>query len=128
MYIGAIADGKEKNALISDTFEGGKYLLVMDTETEEVIKAIPSGNQGGMDFVQPLEELDCEAVVCGTIQKEAFEAVALAGITRYYGAGESVEKAVPMAERNELGLICDFEGGTGCGDHAHQCECGQDEE
>lgn len=127
MYIGAIADGKEKSAKISSTFEQGKYLLVVDTENLEVMHILPNPDGTGMAFAKQLEEMDCEAVVCGTIQKEAFEAVALAGITRYYGAGESVEKAVPMAEQNELGLICDFEGGTGCGDHDHECECGESE-
>ena len=45
------------------------------------------------------------------------EAIAGAGITRFYAANLSVRRATRKMYDNELDLVRDYVGGTGCGDH-----------
>ena len=69
-------------------------------------------------FAGAVAESACEAVVCGHhIGKDCFEPIADACITRYYAAGLCLWEAAGAADRGELPLITDYEGGTGCGNH-----------
>ena len=74
-------------------------------------------------------EHDCEAVICGPMEKEAFEIVAGAGVTRYLGSGHTVQHAYSYMNRYKLELIRDYIGGPGPFGHSHSgaCECGEED-
>ena len=124
MLIGVVTDRNDDRACVAPTLEEGVYLIVVDSEAMAV-RAMHKNNSHGAGFITVLLDWNCEAVVCGTIQKEAFEPIAAASITRYNGVGLPIGDAVVQAHENRLPLITDFEGGTGCADHDHStCDCG----
>lgn len=126
MNLGIVTDRRTDDAVVSETFEGGNYLIIVDADRMAALN-VSRNEGGGQNFPAVLLEYDCEAVVCGTIQKPAFEAVAGRDITRYDGAGLPLGDAVELAVLNRLPLIVDFEGGTGCADLPHdECSCGEE--
>ena len=80
-------------------------------------------------FARKVVEHDCEAVICGPMEKEAFEIVAGAGVTRYLGSGHTVQHAYSYMNRYKLELIRDYIGGPGPFGHSHSgaCECGEED-
>ena len=125
MNIGVITDRADDAAQVADTLEGGAYLIVVDSEKLEALHVLPMAGKGAA-IVPELLRWDCEAVVSGPIHKEAFERIAGASITRYFGPGLPLAEAVLLAEENALELITDHVGGTGCSSHgdAGECSCG----
>ena len=129
MLISAITDGRGNGSTVCERYEEGKYLLVYETDTNEIIKTYSAYEKDPLLFAKKTVEHDCEAIVCGIMQKEEFETVANVGITRYNGSGLAALIAVRAAVDNTLPVITDFEGGTGCGEHDHEeCSCGLHEE
>ena len=83
-----------------------------------------------MVFAQKVVDHDCEAVICGPIEKEPFELMAGKMVSRYDGSGHTVERAYKYMVQYRLELIRDYIGGPGAVGHSHDfsCECGEEEE
>lgn len=127
MNLGVITDKRTDDAVVSATLEGGNYLIIVDADKMAALGVIQNGGEGE-NFADALLNYDCEAVVCGTIQKPAFDAIAGKDITRYNGVGLPLGDAVELAVLNHLPLIVDFEGGPGCADDLphDNCNCGEE--
>lgn len=118
------------NSIIPDTYDAATGLLIVSVEEQSHVIAYVQDN-----FVQNINEVwNCEAVLCGVfLNKDDFIAIADYGVTRYNGAGMTVEQAFTAFLDNDLPLITDYEGGDGCGDHDDsiiECtgDCDSDEE
>ena len=123
MLIAVASNGREANAVIPETFEESTDLLIVETDTPAVVAFYKSRDKENLFFAKQTALHDCEAIVCGKMQKPGFEAIAEKSITRYYGAGLVPIEAAQAAEANMLPFITDFEGGKGCGSHEkNQCE------
>ena len=70
----------------------------------------------------------CEAVICGPLEKEPFEILAGAGVSRFDGSGRKAQRAFVRFLRNQLPLIRDYIGGPGPVGHSHDlaCDCGEE--
>jgi hypothetical protein len=67
---------------------------------------------------------DCEMLLCGEIHNaEFFDKIAGHGVTRCLAAGFSVREAIEKGLRNELPLLRDYVGGTGCHSQEHSDGC-----
>lgn len=77
-------------------------------------------------MARKIVEQDCEAVVCGSIEKPAFEVLAAAQVTRYMGAGLVAITALRLMEEYQLDLIRVPNGERWDAHHIHagKCECG----
>lgn len=130
MNIGIITDTNTDAAKVPETFEEGKYLIVVDSEKMAVVEMAAHTNKS-KDVVDMLLKHNCEAIVSGPIKEpEMFEAIAGKDITRYRGDGLDIGSAVECAHYNELPLLTDYVDGTGCpGEGEHdECDCGVHEE
>ena len=124
MLISLITNGRGNGSVVCERYEEGKYLLVYDTDTGRIIKTYSAYEKDPLLFAKKTVEHDCEAIVCGVMQKPEFETVANVGITRYNGSGLQALIALQAAVENTLPLFTDFEGGTGCDEHDHtECSC-----
>ena len=124
MLIAVATKGSNSGAVVPDTFEESTNLLIVETDTDSVITVYNSrGDDGNLYFAKKTVLHDCEAIVCGKIQKDGFEELASNSVTRYYGSSLPAVEAAKAAEENVLPLITDYEGGTGCGSHeVNMCE------
>ena len=130
MKIGIVTDKNTEDAAVAESYENGGYLIIIETETMAA-QAIIKNEGGGKNFFGEIKKHDCEAVVCGTIQKDAFEDIANAQITRYNGYGLDIGTAAEGAHFDVLPLIIAFEGGKSCREveHTHEeCDCGVEEQ
>lgn len=114
---------------IPDTYDDAAGLLIISVEENSHVVAYIEN-----DFVRNInEEWHCEALLSGPfLNKDDFISIADYGVTRYNGAGMTVEEAFTAFLDGALPLITDYEGGTGCGDHDDsiiECSggCEQDE-
>lgn len=123
MLIAVAANGREANAVIPETFEESSDLLIIETDVPKIVAFYKSRDAENLFFAKQTALHDCEAIVCGRMQKPGFEAVASRSITRYYGSGLVPVEAARAAEANMLPFITDFVGGKGCGSHEiNRCE------
>lgn len=121
MKIAVMAERPDVNAFVPVCYEESDTMIIFDTETWQPDEIITGRDTAR--YYDALIRNDCEALVCGhSITKESFEPIAAASITRYCGEGYPALLAVRKAVENSLGLIVDFEGGTGC--HASERTCG----
>jgi len=130
MKIGIVTDKNTEDAVVAESLEKGGYLIVVETDTMAALAMIPNEGDGD-NFPQALIDNNCEAVVTGTIQQKAFDAIAEAQITRYNGYGLDIGTAAESAHFDILPLTIAFEGGKSCRevphDHEHEsCNCGHD--
>lgn len=105
MLIAAAAMGRDFEALIPEKYEDSKYLLIVETDTMEILSLHENADGQGACYVQPIADSWSEAIVCGKIPKEIFAAIADAGVSRYNGAGLSVREGIKGAEDNSLPLM-----------------------
>ena len=117
MLIAVAANGREAAALVSESYEESRSLLIIETDSDTIEAAYDAQDADGLFFAERTLAHDCEAVVCGTMEKPGFEAIAANSITRYYGAGLPALEAAHAAEDNHLPLTTDHIGGSGCGSH-----------
>ncbi|MFA5055883.1 MAG: NifB/NifX family molybdenum-iron cluster-binding protein [Dehalococcoidia bacterium] len=107
MKIAIAANGAKMDSLIPDNFEESTFLLIAETDdgSFETFKN-PEGQESiGMAMVREILKQDCEAVICGVIEKEAFEELAAAQITRYMGANRSAADALNLMDTYKLDII-----------------------
>lgn len=130
MKIAVTADTQEIDGLVPASFRESPFLMIIDADKNEIFHIYGKQDAENMVFAKKILEHDCEAVICGPIEKEPFELIAGAGVTRYLGSGHTVQKAYHYMNRYQLDLIRDYIGGSGAFGHSHSgaCECGEDHE
>ena len=105
MLIAAAAQGKELTAIIPEIYEQSSHLIVVETDTMEIVACHEKQDELGGSFVEPIAALWCEAIVCGKIPREIFTRIADLGVSRYNGANLSVADGIKGAEDNSLALM-----------------------
>ena len=116
MLIAAAVNKNSMDALIPGTLDGAAGVLIFDAERTDN----PNTRFVTENIVQEMADAWCEALLCGFIYDAAlFEAIADAGITRYFAADLTVREAVEEMNAYRLGMIRDYVGGTGCREHGH---------
>ncbi|NBI09747.1 hypothetical protein D1641_06920 [Colidextribacter sp. OB.20] len=120
MMIAAATEENGMSAVIPDTMERAKGVMLFDLETDDPPRFVTE------NLAKHIVEAQCEALLCGFIyDTQFFETVAGAGVTRYLAAGLTVEEAVTAMNAYQLNMIPDYVGGPGCSDHGHDHEdCG----
>lgn len=108
---------KKAENLVPDKFSEADELRIVDVDNMSVIKSFCVEDPEGRDsvFAKKTVEWDCEAIICGRMDKAPFEIVADAGVTRYLGIGHDTMEAVKMMQAYKLPLIREYDGGPGCG-------------
>lgn len=126
MLIGTTANGTDLNARVPENYEEATHLFIVETDDDSVVAVYEKQDPDGIYFAEKLYEHDCEAIVCGIMQMPGFERVAGYSITRYLGVGLPVLDAIHGGLYNTLPNIVDYEGGSGCDSHDHECDgnCG----
>lgn len=126
MLIGAAVNGADLQSLVTERYEDATHLFIVETDDDSIAAVHERQDLSGIFFAEKLYEHDCEAVVCGIMQMPGFEKVAGYSITRFFGSGLPVLDAIHGALNNSLPNIVDYEGGTGCDSHDHECDgsCG----
>ena len=132
LKVAAAALGADPGGAIPGSFMDATHLLIIDADTGEVLEVVENG---GLDpyarslyLVRKTAEHDCEALLCGELEQEAFAILAEENcITRYDAAGISVNDSIRLMNEHALGLITDFIGGAGCPD-ADPANCANHED
>lgn len=119
MLIAVAANGANSNATVPENYEESSHLLIVETDKNAIITVYTRKDEEGLYFANKTIQHDCEAIACGQMQKEGFEKIAAASVTRYYASGLPVLEAARGALDNVLPLIVDYEGGTGCDESGH---------
>jgi predicted Fe-Mo cluster-binding NifX family protein len=120
MNIAVAAEGISLESKVSEEFEQCAYLLIvnMDDLSITALKNDESSeNKSGEDLAREVLKNNCEALITGKIKPSAFNILADAYVTRFMGAGSSVQNALELMEKNSLQLIKSCEGAEGCGGH-----------
>ena len=130
MFIAVTSTTEELDGIVPKTFEESPFLMIIDADKNQVIKIYGKQDEDNMVFARKVLEHDCEALICGKLEKEPFELLAGAGVTRYDGGGHTVQTAYTYMHRYKLPWIADYIGGPGAFGHSHTgaCECGEGEE
>ena len=105
MLIAAAAQGRTLDSRIAENYDESSHLLVVETDTMEIVELCEKEDVLGMSFLVPLEKHWCEAIVCGKIPREIFPQIADLGISRYNGAGLTVEEGIRGTEDNSLPMM-----------------------
>lgn len=112
MMIAAAVDRNDMTALIPDTFDETKGVMLFDLETNAPARYVTA------DLARHIVDAQCEALLCGLIHDaDFFETIAQAGVTRYLAAGMTVVEAVDAMNAYQLNMISDYVGGPGCSGH-----------
>lgn len=120
MNIAVAADGESLESNVSEEFEICKYLLIlnMDDLTVKAFKnELVTGIQAGARLADEVVKHDCEALITGKIQPPAFNRLADACITRFFGFGISVKRSLDLMEKNKLKIIRNSDGTDQCSGH-----------
>ena len=130
MNIAIASETEEIDGLVPATFKESPFLMIIDADKNQIFHVYGKQDPDNLVFAKKVVEHDCEAVICGPIEKEPFEILVKAGVTRYLGSGHTVQKAYSYMNRYKLELIRDYIGGPGPFGHSHDfsCECGEEEE
>lgn len=118
MKIAVVAEGKSLDSQVSEKFEKCLYLLIVNMN-DLSITAINNEEVSGENLANEILKYDCEAVITGDIEERAFDILADACVTRYYGVGYSVEKALELMDNRSLKLIRSYDGTDNCGGNHH---------
>ncbi|UWG95685.1 hypothetical protein LPY66_12250 [Dehalobacter sp. DCM] len=128
MKIAVAVNGNMPDSIVSEAFEASAFLLVSETDdmSFEVFENPEGTNGHGMAMVNKILEQDCEALISGTIEEDAFEALAAAQVTRYFAAGHTALKALALMDAYELDIIREYNGKEWIPhDHSQEtCDCG----
>ena len=107
MKIAIAADGSTLEAMIPETFEESLFLLIVETDdgSYETFKNQPAKEGAGLAMVKEIMNHDCEALISGTIEKQAFDKLMTAQVTRYLGTNCKAADALHMMDENRLDFI-----------------------
>ena len=126
MLIAVAAAGSPEQPMVPETFEESRRLYITETDGEVIVAVYGDPGENGILFAEKTIEHNCEAISCGRfLTAPAFDRLADACITRYDAAGLPLWEAAGAADRGELPLLTDYEGGTGCGSHDRD-RCAED--
>lgn len=128
MKIAICCERDDAEGLVAKDFENSPYLLLIDSKKNVIYRVCEKVDPGNLAFADVIVEEDCEAVICGPIEKEAFEKLADAGVSRFEGSGRKAQRAYLYFLRNQLPLIRDYIGGPGPVGHSHDFSCEEREE
>lgn len=109
MKIAISATGQDKESILDRRFGRCEYILIFDTEKEE-IKAMnnngasSSGGAGIAAASQIIEE-DVQVIITGNLGPNAFELIEKAGIKAYSCEALPVLKVIEMFQKNQLSEI-----------------------
>lgn len=118
MFIAVTAEGKDLESQVSSRFDSCKYLLIVNMDNMIVESFRNENAMCSENLSKIIIERECEAVITGELNPEAFELMAGACITRYIGFGQSAKYALVLMEQYALRLIKNTEGTDECdGDH-----------
>jgi predicted Fe-Mo cluster-binding NifX family protein len=118
MNIAVATEGKSLDSQVSEKFEKCVYLLVVNTN-DLSITAINNDELSEENLANEILKHDCEALITGNIEETAFDILADACVTRFYGIGYSVEKALELMDNRSLKLIRNYDGTDNCGGNHH---------
>lgn len=122
MNIAVAAEGKSLDSKVSDEFEGCLYLLIINMKdlSFTVIKNDHlSARASGENLARAVLSYNCEALITGEIRPLAFNILADASVTRLFGTGHSVKKALELMEKSSLRIIKNVDGSEKCSGHHH---------
>ncbi len=107
MKIAIAANGATMEDLVPDTFEESAFILIVETDdgSYDAFRNPEEQGSAGLALTREVVKHDCEAVICGSIEKEAFEELAEAQVTRYMGANHRATDALNMMEAYQLDFI-----------------------
>ncbi len=107
MKIAVAARGKTLEDLVPGAFEESPYLLIVETDdgSYEAFQNPEKGEGAGLGMTREIIGRDCEAVICGSIEKPAYQELMIAQVTRYLAAGCSAAEALRLMEANRLDFI-----------------------
>jgi predicted Fe-Mo cluster-binding NifX family protein len=104
-------------------FAKAPFLLVVNVETMQYT-AIPHTPAQGSDVAMARTVIahNCEAVITGKLNEEAFKVLADEAVTRYKGTGMTASYALVAMEERELEYIRNADGTDECASSHHGLE------
>ena len=122
LKVAVAASGSSMDQWIPDRFDQASYLLILDAESEQILETIQDNREDSMArslfFSQKVVDYDCEAILCGELEREAFAILAEENcVTRYQASGLSILDSIKQMNAYALPLITDYIGGSGCPDN-----------
>lgn len=118
MNIAVAAEGNSLDSQVSEKFEKCICLLIVNMN-DLSITVINNEDSSGENLANEILNYDCEGLITGNIEVKAFDILADACVTRFFGVGYSVEKALKLMENRLLKLIRNADGTGGCSGHHH---------
>lgn len=122
MKIGVAANDASLEGVICGLAEAkALHIIEMDDspESARIIKIIECS---GADIARAAAAEDCEAVISGVLEPEAFNILADRQITRYDGSGLSVFEGIKRMQKRRLGFFTRLENeedlGHACGNES----------
>jgi len=118
----SVAVSNIEDHMIPDELIQARYLLIVDVDKMVIVNTIQSqDDKRDVFFAEQTVKWDCEAIICGEIEMEAFGIISGNCVSRFLGSGYTAIEAVDLMERYKLPIIRDFVGGEGCqGEKAYQ--------
>ena len=119
MKIAVAANGCDAESTVASMLSDAAFLLIADMDSHTIIEALPKADKDPENcrFAELTVDRNCESIICGPIEKAAFDILADACVTRSKGSGLTVTDALNC--ESMLPLITDHIGGVGCGGHEH---------
>lgn len=124
MKIAVATCGREATSMIPAYFAEAEFLFIADVDKFEVVQ-IYEAEEDARDlvFARRTVDEDCEAIICGQIEKGAFDILSRASVSRYDGSGKNATEALKLLNLYALPLIRDHIGGSGCVGEKSGGEC-----
>lgn len=123
MFIAVTADGNHLDSPVSSKLEAAEFLLIVNTDNMEFEAVQNTGDPLGEEFAKITVARDCEAIITGDLTAEAFDILANACVTRYFGFGHNVKDSLVLMEQYALDYIKNAERtDDGCSDN-HEGTC-----
>ena len=115
MNISIVTTGQTLQSTVPAKLAQGTYLFIVDVDQFAVTQVLPGPTQKrDVFFAQQTVEHNCEAILCGEIEQEAFEILANASVSRFDATGETPTQAVKKMNASLLPTIRDYKDGPGC--------------
>ena len=122
LKVAVAAFGPALDQLVPERFEDTVCLLIVDAETDAILDVVEGTGEEplaqSLFFSQKVADFDCEAILCGELEQQAFAVLAEENcITRYLASGLGVQESIHLMNAYALPLITDYVGGSGCPDN-----------
>lgn len=115
LHMAVTSTTPDMDGTVPPAFAGSDYLLIVDTDTGQLVHAEKRGEGGDTAMARAVLKWACEGIICGPLEQPPFDIIALEGnVTRFNGAGLAVTDALQAMDDLQLEYIKDFIGGEGC--------------